>query len=366
MKIGIFGGSFNPIHKGHILIAEDAIQELGLDELYFVPANKNPFKKNQDYESSEHRINMIKLVISHNPKMKISEFETNRNTLSYTIDTVEYFVSKFKDAKFYFLIGSDNLPKLHKWKEIDKISELVKISVFNRTKKYKHLNFKKYNCLQLNNKFYDFSSTNYRKGNLQQVDEKVQKYIGSNFLYFDEIAKHSLSHFRYYHLKQTADFALKLSKYLKPNDKEFHIKAYRAGYMHDITKEWSNEKSFEYLKKYGEENILPYKYHQTTAYYFLKYDYMYPDEEVLDSIKVHTTLSLDPTLLDKILYVADKIGLGRTWKGVQKLRNLAFKDFDKCLDETIKVCCLDYNCEKGIIFTPDQKEIYEKILKIKL
>ena len=70
MKIAIFGGSFNPIHKGHILVANDAISLLDLDELYFVPAYKNPFKKINDYVDVNHRINMIKLAIN-NPKMKI-------------------------------------------------------------------------------------------------------------------------------------------------------------------------------------------------------------------------------------------------------------------------------------------------------
>ncbi|SFW05757.1 Nicotinate-nucleotide adenylyltransferase [Chlamydia abortus] len=114
MKIGIFGGSFDPIHKGHLLVASEAIKSLDLDCLYFVPANKNPFKKDKSYASNLHRINMIKLAIKDNPKMQISEFETNRNCISYTIDTVKYFRNKFKDDDLYLLIGSDNLNSLHK------------------------------------------------------------------------------------------------------------------------------------------------------------------------------------------------------------------------------------------------------------
>jgi len=89
----------------------------------------------------------------------------------------------------------------------------------------------------LNNQISNFSSTEYKKGNLEYVDEKVQDYIGQNFLYFDDIARNTLSHPRYAHLKNSANFAVKLAKYLLPNDKLFHKQAYEAGYMHDITKE---------------------------------------------------------------------------------------------------------------------------------
>ena len=112
MKIGIYGGAFNPIHKGHIKIAEYAINFLDLDKLIFVPSFKGPFKKNIDLISGEERIKMIELVLQD--KMIISAFEVNRKGVSYTIDTIKYFKNKYKNDELFFILGSDNLTKLNK------------------------------------------------------------------------------------------------------------------------------------------------------------------------------------------------------------------------------------------------------------
>ncbi|TPR54358.1 nicotinate-nucleotide adenylyltransferase [Metamycoplasma neophronis] len=359
MKIAIFGGSFNPVHKGHIMIAKDAINMLNLDKLYFVPANKNPFKKVSDYVSNEHRIEMLKMVLEN--KMEVSDFETKRGGNSYTIDTVKYFKNKFPNDELFLLIGSDNVTKLNKWKDIDEIASLVKIVVFNRNNKYSKINLKKYNCLKLKNEFHDFSSSQYRSGNLSMVEENVQEYIGKNFLYFEDIAKSFLSIERFKHLRFTAEFAAELAK----NNSMSIKKAYQAGYMHDITKEWSEQKAYSFLKKYGlnEQNLLPYQLHQTTAYYWLKDKYKYPDLEVLEAIKIHTSMALEMTELAKILFIADKICQGRTWKGVQNMRKIALENLNEGLKIVTQVCALDWNIEKGIIFTDEQEKIYKKWAK---
>ncbi|WP_412031422.1 nicotinate-nucleotide adenylyltransferase [Metamycoplasma buccale] len=360
MKIAIFGGSFNPIHKGHILIAKEAIQKLNLDKLFFVPAYKSPFKKNVNYVSEVHRTNMINLVMEE--KMYLSTFELNKKNISYTIDTVKYFSQKFPNDELYLLIGSDNVNNLNKWKQIDIISKLAKIVIFERGNKYQKINIKKFNCLKLNNSIYPFSSTDYRKGNLLMVENIVQEYIGANFLYFDEIAKNMMSIERYKHLKFTADFALELAK--KYN---FDIqKAYQAGFMHDIAKEWDEENSYNFLKKYGysKENLPFYKLHQTVGYFYLKDVYKYKNEDVLNSIKIHTSLKLDQlSILDKILFISDKICQGRKWGGIQKVRELAFQNLDEALKVVIQKCCIEYNNNLGKEITSEQWEIYNKLLK---
>jgi nicotinate-nucleotide adenylyltransferase len=112
MKIGIYGGAFNPIHKGHIKIAKHVIEFLALDKLIFVPSFKGPFKKNIELVSGEDRINMIELVLED--KMEVSPFEINRKGVSYTIDTIKYFKNKYKEDELFLIIGSDNLAKLNK------------------------------------------------------------------------------------------------------------------------------------------------------------------------------------------------------------------------------------------------------------
>ena len=105
MKIGIYGGAFNPIHKGHIKIAKHVIDFLGLEKLIFVPSYKGPFKKNIELASGQDRMNMIELVLEN--KMEVSAFEINRKGVSYTIDTIKYFKNKYHNyqSKKHVLTG---------------------------------------------------------------------------------------------------------------------------------------------------------------------------------------------------------------------------------------------------------------------
>jgi nicotinate-nucleotide adenylyltransferase len=112
MKIAIYGGSFNPIHRGHIKVAKTAINDLKLNKLYFVPAYKNPFKHKKKYVDSHHRVNMVNLVKEN--KMEVSLFEINKKGFSYTIETIKYFKNKYPNDKLYLIIGSDNINKLNK------------------------------------------------------------------------------------------------------------------------------------------------------------------------------------------------------------------------------------------------------------
>ncbi|AZZ65465.1 nicotinate-nucleotide adenylyltransferase [Metamycoplasma phocicerebrale] len=363
MKIGIYGGSFNPIHKGHIELAKYAIKHLKLDSLYFVPTNKNPLKKECHYADNNHRINMINLILEE--KMFVSEFETKRRGVSYTIDTVKYFRSKFPNDDILFFIGTDNIPLLNKWKEIEKISKNVKLVAFNRGNKFSKLNVKKYNVQILDNPINNFSSTKYREGHLDQVPEIIQEYIGNNFLYFDEISKGILfdkkdkeKQFRYFHLGWTAEFAANLAKHLNCKIKD----AYQAGLAHDITKNWTINESYNFLKKYGynETNLEPYKLHQTTAYFWLRDIYKYNNENVLQAIKKHTSLDFELNLLDKILYVADKISKGRKWEGIEKIRKLCFQDFDKAFKYIVSRTEKYESQVRGHNFSNEQKEIYKK------
>ncbi|WP_438340382.1 nicotinate-nucleotide adenylyltransferase [Mycoplasma sp. 125] len=363
MKIGIYGGSFNPIHKGHISLAKFAINELSLDRLYFVPTNKNPFKNSSEYVANNHRINMINMVLED--KMFLSEFETNRKGNSYTIDTINYFRSKFPNDELYLFIGTDNVPMLNKWKKIDEIANKVKICAFNRGNKFSKVNVKKFNVRILNNTIYNFSSTKYRKGDFSQVEDRVQKYIGENFLYFEEIAKNLIfdikdkeKQFRYFHLKWTAEFAIKLAKL-----NNYKIKnAYQAGYAHDITKNWNEQDAYDFLEKYGfsRTNLEPYKLHQTTAFFWLRDVYKYNNPEVLSAIKKHTSLDIELSLLDKILYVADKISQGRRWEGIEKIRQLSFQNFDKAFSYIVSRCAKYESDVRGHCFSEEQKEIYKK------
>jgi nicotinate-nucleotide adenylyltransferase len=132
MKTGIFGGSFNPIHNGHIHLAKAAQKKLSLDRIILVPSGIAPHKSDAEYVDAEHRFNMCALAVSDEDKFEVSRFEIDRNTKSYSIYTVNHFVEIFPDDDFYLIIGSDMFLTFDKWFRYDEILSKVSLAVAAR------------------------------------------------------------------------------------------------------------------------------------------------------------------------------------------------------------------------------------------
>lgn len=132
MKIGILGGTFNPIHIGHLILAEEAREKLGLDKVIFVPTFLPPHKDNSNIAPASDRLTMIKLAIEGNKYFIVSDLEIKRNGRSYTIDTIKEFKDKFGSDDLYFIIGSDLLKYLEEWKDLNEIIKIVKFIAATR------------------------------------------------------------------------------------------------------------------------------------------------------------------------------------------------------------------------------------------
>jgi len=132
MKIGILGGTFNPIHIGHLILAEEIREKIGLDKIIFVPTYLPPHKNNTDIAPAWDRYRMIKLAIKRNPFFLVSDFEIKKDGLSYTIDTIKEFKKVYPKDDLYFLIGSDLLKYLDDWKDLPEILQMVKFIVATR------------------------------------------------------------------------------------------------------------------------------------------------------------------------------------------------------------------------------------------
>ena len=354
MKIAIYGGSFNPIHKGHIKVAEEAIKELKLDKFIFVPAFKSPFKSKVKYAEASHRVNMIKEVLPE--KSEVSEFEINRKGVSYTIDTLKYFKQKYPNDELFLIIGSDNVYKLNKWRNINEIVELAKIVVFRRQGDFSKLNIKRYNAKLLNNELYNYSSTDFRNGLLNNVDDKVRKYIGKNYLYVQDLMLSMLDNKRHKHSQAVGVMAAQLAKQVGVDIQ----KAWLIGCFHDITKSWSNERQRRYLdsKDVDHSKMGDFELHTVSGAIWVKDEYALDDKEVYSAIIKHTSLDKELSLMDKVIYVADKLCEGRKWEGIQKDRELVRKDFDKGFKNAVKRV-YSFLMIKERPLTDEQKEIYK-------
>ncbi|MEJ2545250.1 MAG: nicotinate (nicotinamide) nucleotide adenylyltransferase [Calditrichaceae bacterium] len=131
-RIGLFGGTFDPVHLGHTIVAEWMQSKLNLDEVHFIPNYIHPFAKREDILNSAHRLKMLELAVAGYPDFKICRFEIDRNEISYSIDTIRYFQKQFPDHSIYYLIGADNINEFDYWKEADEIFNLAKVVVHNR------------------------------------------------------------------------------------------------------------------------------------------------------------------------------------------------------------------------------------------
>ena len=186
-NIGLFFGSFNPIHIGHLLLATHMREAAQLDEIWFIVSPQNPFKKSSDLADEHHRLEMVKLAIENVPYFNVLDIEFNLPKPSYTHVTLKELMKQFTTHKFSLIIGEDNVAKFNEWKEVDWILENVDILVYNRTTenlKSQISNLKYYNL-----PLFDISSTEIRKRikNKQSikyfVSEKVNYYIESSSLY---------------------------------------------------------------------------------------------------------------------------------------------------------------------------------------
>ena len=133
MRIGVLGGSFNPPHNGHLIVASDAFEALALDRLLIVPASANPLKgKEASGPAPEQRLEMVRLTFGGDPRFEVSSMELERGGLSYTVDTLEALKAQYPDAELCLLLGMDSYRTMDRWKRPERIRELAQVAVFAR------------------------------------------------------------------------------------------------------------------------------------------------------------------------------------------------------------------------------------------
>jgi nicotinate-nucleotide adenylyltransferase len=132
LKIGLFGGSFDPVHLGHLLVAQAAREELDLARLFFIPAAQSPFKPDLEPIPAVERLRLLRLALAGRGWCEIDDQELRRGGTSYTIDTVRDYAGRFPGAQFFYLIGADHISKLAQWREADELARLAEFVAIPR------------------------------------------------------------------------------------------------------------------------------------------------------------------------------------------------------------------------------------------
>lgn len=365
-KIGVFGGTFNPVHTGHLLIAENAYDEFGLDKVLIIPAHIPPHKREEHILPDEVRMAMIREAVRDVPYFVPCDYEIRKAGVSYTSDTLNGLSELYPNARFYLIMGADSLMAIENWHHPEDIIKSAHILAaarddadIKRLRAQAQYLKERYTGAQisvLGVPKMEVSSTIIRERIQKKrtiryfVPEAVRQYIMANKLYeFNDEGRCETA------AMDIIEIQNQLRK--KQTERRFqHIlgvqytstalamrygadmrKAELAGLLHDCAKHMTADKLIKICQKNDIEITLaeqksPYLLHAKAGAYLALTKYGISDEEILDAIRCHTTGKPAMTLLEKIVFVADYIEPSRNQApNLDKLRKKSFEDIDEAV-----------------------------------
>ncbi len=364
MRLGIYGGTFSPPHKGHIEAAEAFSREMHLDRLLIIPTFIPPHKTASEEASPEDRLEMCRLAFSHIPNTEISDMEIKRGGKSYTYLTLEEL--KNDDNELFFLVGTDMLLTFDRWMRYEYIFSLATICYARR--EYKDENSLKIeekigqyrklgaNIIEIKHEVTEISSTDIREKLYRRENEfltsKVLSYIEEQGLYQREFSEEELSLLResvkglmsekrFVHTLGVEAAAAKIAEFVAPS---LVSRARAAAILHDVTKEMpQNELIERYKIKPTDEDLgAPETLHALTApYYISEYFHRFAASDILFAVESHTVGDPKMSTLGKIIFVADYIEEGRRYEGCRSLREKLYFEFSEAKNRAEAMNALD-------------------------
>ncbi len=408
-KIGILGGTFDPIHFGHLMIAQRAYEQLGLDVVWIMPAGRPPHKRERDGRATNvQRTEMTRLAIAGNPHFVLALREMNADGYSYTYRTLEGLRKEMPDAEFTFIMGADSLHDFTTWREPQRICNAARIAVAMRDHVEQETlreemdevrRLYQADIVELYTPNIDVSSSALREMIAGGADvrycmpEKVAEYIAREGIYRlqpdvagekESVTDAGISASEGAVIGDPFDFSLPqiedaLRGILKPH-RFYHtqgvrytacalamrfgcdlMRAEKAGLLHDCAKYMSGDALLTYCREHAlpveaVEEKSPHLLHGKVGADMAEKIYGVTDPEILSAIRFHTVGRPAMTLLEKIIFVADYIEPGREYPSAS-LRKLAFEDLDAAVCETYREI-LSYLHTRDFAVDPATEEGY--------
>lgn len=390
-KIGIMGGTFNPIHNAHLMMAQAAYEQYELDEVWFMPSGNPPHKQKTNIASGHHRKRMVQHAIDEIPHFIFSDLELQREGLTYTCDTLEFLHSQRPELQIYFILGGDSLQGFHDWYQPEKIVNLCTVLATSREgvsdPETEAL------CRELSRRLqgtilpvrmpqFRISSAMIRErlANGQAADglcpEKVVRYIELHGLYGTVMANKpcrdkellaclsaTLRPKRYRHTLGVAYTAANLAVCHGVDSKRARL----AGLLHDCAKYYTDEEMYILCEENGlhlnpAEQKNPALVHSKLGACLAHDRFGVNDEEVCSAISYHTTGRPGMTALEKIIYLADYIEPYRKMDcrpySLDEIRRTCFHDLNKGLQMTLRNT-VSYLESSGMTMDPVTMETYQ-------
>ncbi len=389
-KTALFGGTFDPIHRGHITMALRLADALGLDDVILMPTFVPPHKIKASLADAEHRLAMCRIAADAHPILSVSDMEITRGGASFTVDTLTTLAAQQPDTEWYLIVGADMFCTLRTWYRFDDIAKMATLCTVPRfgtdtaaLKSYaEELIEQGVRCYIADDPVQPFSSTEIRQRLAagepiaEFLPDGVADYITQHGLYAAEagvrdrdeqyraIIRQRLGDYRYHHSVCVADEAKRLARRYGADE----AKAYTAGLLHDIMKDTDRKSQLQILADFGilldeVEQQVDKLWHAKVGAAFIEHILQVTDRELLDAVRYHTTGRAGMSLLEKIVFVADFTSADRRYPDVDEVRRLS----DVSLEETI-IYTIDYTIRdllnKGQAIHPDTLAAYnERILE---
>ncbi len=349
-RIGILGGTFNPIHLAHIMLAETAYAQMGLDKVLIMPSNNPPHKNADGIASDEDRAEMVKLALEGHEHLEFSDFELKRDGTTYTSDTLSLLCEQNPDTRYFFIIGADSLFKFDTWHEPATIlkkcalvcsgrgsvgSKEVRAKIEELRDRYSsgefvpEIYYIDLSAIEISSNLlrdlisYEMPVEAYLAPSVLEYIQNHKLYLNSQFEAIKRDLKTLLKPSRYAHSISVAKTAVSLAMTIGYET----FRPYLTGLLHDCAKYLSDE---DMLRTADENDIelTPLErravqlVHAKVGALFVRTKYGIEDEDIISAIRFHTTGRPGMTILEQLIYISDTIEPLRTW-GPNKLASIS-------------------------------------------
>ena len=382
-RIGIYGGTFNPPHIGHMKAARQAAELLRLDKLLLIPDRIAPHKQlPEGSPSPDQRLRMLMIAANGNPKLEVSDMELRREGPSYTYQTILQLKEQYPEDELIFLMGTDMFLSFDTWKNPDIILKNASLGILYRgekdeasaiSRKKQEMEADGRRIYLVENQILPISSTDLRRMLIFDCAEPylpdgVGKYIRTNGLYgtnrsyqqlsmeqLEAVVVSLLKPSRVGHVLGCRDTAVELARRWGANETD----AARAALLHDVTKALPPQLQLTLCEEYGImldafSTKNPKTLHALTGSLVARKVFG-ENAAVVNAIRHHTTGKADMNLLEKIIYVADYMEPNRDFPGVERLRSLAFTNIDEALKLGLEMT-LELLRKQGREISPESQE----------
>ena len=340
MKIGLFGGSFDPVHNEHIEYIKAAKEALSLDRVLVIPSYVAPHKESGAAASGEDRLNMCRIALQNLAYAEVCDYELSRKEKSYTYITAEHFAREYRGDELYFLVGADMLEDFFTWKYPERILGAARLVACGRGRG---------SASGLHEAFQerflaDYIEIPFTGEEVSSTEIRVRLAFGKECKCLDpRVAQYAKERGIYHYPEIAPALALEKEERREHSFRVALMAVARARSLHVPESQAMLAAALQDCGKYvpldspllegfvPPENVPAPVMHQYTGAYLAEHRFGIQDEEILDAIRFHTSGKEDMSPLGKLIYLADMLESGRDYNGVEELRKVFWRDIDKCL-----------------------------------